>query len=129
MTYNKHFVPLESNPGLFTQLIHQLGVSTALRFHDVWSLDDPELLSLVPRPVLAFIIVFPTPSDYEDRLAKESDVAVVNDALHRGSKDVIWFKQTINNACGLYGILHAVANGRARNFIGVFSDLNLIGRS
>lgn len=114
MTYRKHFIPLESNPGLFTKLIHQLGVSTALSFHDIWSLDDPELLSLVPRPVLAFVLVFPTPSDYEDRLAKESDAAV-----HRGkSKDVIWFKQTIHNACGLYGILHAVANGRARDFIG-----------
>ncbi|KAI0457958.1 ubiquitin carboxyl-terminal hydrolase, family 1 [Xylaria acuta] len=116
MIYKKHFIPLESNPGLFTRLIHQLGVSTALSFHDIWSLDDTELLSLVPRPVLAFIIVFPTPSDYEDRLAKESDLTA-NDALHRESQDVIWFKQTINNACGLYGILHAIANGRARDFI------------
>ncbi|GAP90042.1 putative ubiquitin carboxyl-terminal family 1 [Rosellinia necatrix] len=117
MVYKKHFIPLESNPGLFTQLIHQLGVSTALCFHDVWSLDDPSLLSLVPRPVLAFIIVFPTSSDYEDRLAKGSDVTVDDALLHRKNKDVIWFKQTINNACGLYGILHAVANGRARDFI------------
>ena len=26
----------------------------------------------------------------------------------------MWFKQTINNACGLYGVLHAVSNGDAR---------------
>ncbi|KAI1756031.1 ubiquitin carboxyl-terminal hydrolase, family 1 [Xylaria castorea] len=116
MIYKKHFIPLESNPSLFTQLIHQLGVSTALSFHDIWSLDDPDLLSLVPRPVLAFIIVFPTPSDYEDRLAKESGLTV-NNTLHRESKDVIWFKQTINNVCGLYAILHVVANGRAKDFI------------
>ncbi|TRX93375.1 hypothetical protein FHL15_005650 [Xylaria flabelliformis] len=111
MIYKKHFIPLESNPVLFTQLIHQLGVSTVLSFHDVWSLDDPYLLSLVPRPVLAFIIVFPTPSDYEDRLAKESDL-IVNNTLQKESKDVMWFKQTINNACGLYAIIHAVANGQ-----------------
>ncbi|KAI0809950.1 ubiquitin carboxyl-terminal hydrolase, family 1 [Xylaria sp. FL0064] len=116
MIYNKHFIPLESNPTLFTRLIHQLGVSSSLSFYDVWSLDDPELLSLVPRPVLAFIIVFPTSSDYEDRLAKENDLAV-NDRPHGESKDVIWFKQTINNACGLYAILHAVGNGRARDLI------------
>ena len=30
-----------------------------------------------------------------------------------GSEDVVWFKQTINNACGLYGLLHAVRNGGA----------------
>ena len=27
------------------------------------------------------------------------------------------FKQTINNACGYYGLLHAVCNGEARNHI------------
>ncbi|KAI1735513.1 ubiquitin carboxyl-terminal hydrolase, family 1 [Xylaria scruposa] len=123
MIYQKHFIPLESNPGLFTQLIHQLGVSTTLSFHDVWSLDDPDLLSLVPRPVLAFIMVFPTPSDYEDRLVKESDMTV-NDTLQKESEDVVWFKQTINNACGLYAILHAVANGRAQDFIEPGSHLS-----
>ncbi|KAI1270791.1 ubiquitin carboxyl-terminal hydrolase, family 1 [Xylaria sp. FL0933] len=116
MMYNKHFIPLESNPSLFTQLIHQLGVSSALSFYDVWSLDDPGLLSLVPRPVLALIIVYPTPGNYEDCLAKENDLAV-NDAPHGENEDVTWFKQTINNACGLYATLHAVANGRARDFI------------
>ncbi|KAI1345473.1 ubiquitin carboxyl-terminal hydrolase, family 1 [Xylaria sp. FL0043] len=116
MMYNKHFIPLESNPGLFTRLIHQLGVSSALSFYDVWSLDDPGLLSLVPRPVLALVIVFPTPGDYKDRLAKEKDLAV-NNASHVETEDVTWFKQTINNACGLYAILHAVANGRARDLI------------
>ncbi|KAI1367095.1 ubiquitin carboxyl-terminal hydrolase, family 1 [Xylaria arbuscula] len=100
-----NFIPLKSNPGLFTQLIHQLG-----------SLDDPDLLSLVPRPVLAFIIVFPTSSDYEDRLSKENKERV-DGVLPNEDKDIIWFKQTINNACGLYAILHAIANGRARDFI------------
>ncbi|KAI0549986.1 ubiquitin carboxyl-terminal hydrolase, family 1 [Xylaria curta] len=122
MIYQKHFIPLESNPGLFTQLIHRLGVSTTLSFHDVWSLDDHDLLLLVPRPVLAFIIVFPTPSDYEDRLAKESAMTV--NTLRKESEDVVWFKQTINNACGLYAILHAVANGRAKDFIEPGSHLS-----
>lgn len=30
---------------------------------------------------------------------------------------VVWYKQTINNACGLYGILHTISNGEARNWI------------
>ncbi|RYC55204.1 hypothetical protein CHU98_g11003 [Xylaria longipes] len=56
------------------------------------------------------------PSDYEERLAKEND-QTASDTPHSENNDVLWFKQTINNACGLYGILHAVANGRARDFI------------
>ena len=81
----------------------------------------------MPRPVLAFIIVFPTSSDYEDRLLKESDQQA-DGALTKQNKDVIWFKQTINNACGLYAILHAIANGRVRDFIGMLCSMNVIGQ-
>ena len=35
MAYNKHYIPLEANPVLFTQLIHQLGVSPSIEFQDV----------------------------------------------------------------------------------------------
>ena len=31
---------------------------------------------------------------------------------------VVWYKQTIRNACGLIGVLHAVCNGSARGVIG-----------
>ncbi len=43
----------------------------------------------------------------------------------KGAND-IWHKQTINNACGLYGILHAVCNGDTRNGI---RDWNILNRS
>lgn len=33
---------------------------------------------------------------------------------------VMWFRQSINNACGLYAILHAISNGESRNFIRKF---------
>ena len=32
----------------------------------------------------------------------------------------MWFRQSINNACGLYAILHAISNGEARNHIRKF---------
>ncbi|KAL6400881.1 putative ubiquitin carboxyl-terminal hydrolase isozyme l3 protein [Ilyonectria robusta] len=128
MSYNKHFIPLESNPEVFNQLIHQLGVSDDLRFHDVWSLSEPELLAFIPRPVLALVIVFPIPPQYEDRLAEENKLTPEYTKTGE-DEDVMWFKQTINNACGLYGILHAVANGSARDFIKPKSHLfNLLGR-
>lgn len=37
---------------------------------------------------------------------------------------VLWFRQTIGNACGLMGLLHAVSNGTARDKIVADSDLD-----
>lgn len=42
--YRKHFIPLESDPDVFNELINLLGVSPSLRFEDVLSLDGPHLL-------------------------------------------------------------------------------------
>ena len=109
MFYTKHFIPLECNPDLFTQLIHILGAtsaSTNLVFQDVLSLDS-DMLALILRPVLALILVFPTSEVYEKEKAAEESTK--EDYKGQGeTEDVIWFKQTINNACGFYGILHAM---------------------
>ncbi|GIK02219.1 ubiquitinyl hydrolase 1 [Aspergillus viridinutans] len=116
MAYRKHYIPLESNPVLFTHLIHQIGVSPVLAFHDVLSVDDPELLAITPRPALALVLVFPTSSDYERNLEEQG--RLIPDDYETGEgENVMWYKQTINNACGLYAILHAVSNGDARDFI------------
>ena len=116
MIYHKHYIPLESNPAVFTQLIHQLGVSTSLAFHDVLSIDDPDVLAFLPRPALALVLIFPTSTTYEEHKAKEDKSR--EDYVKSGEEEqVIWYRQTINNACGLYGILHAVSNGDARQFI------------
>ena len=115
-TYRKHFIPLESNPDVFTELIHKLGISESLSFQDVLSL-DPELLSFIPRPVHALVLVFPTTEEYNQSVTAEDfnaeDVLDGNDEA-----EVVFFRQTINNACGLYAILHAVCNGEARNGFG-----------
>lgn len=120
MGYSKHWIPLECNPDLFTQLIHQLGVSSDIVFQDVLSL-DPDMLSLIPRPVLALILVFPTSKIYEDEKAVEE--SMIQDYKGSGEQECIWFKQTINNACGFYGILHAICNGDARNMIAPSSTM------
>ena len=41
---------------------------------------------------------------------------------------MVWFKQTIRNACGLIGLLHAVCNGPAREMIVPESDLDALLR-
>jgi ubiquitin carboxyl-terminal hydrolase L3 len=115
-TYRKHFIPLESNPDIFTELIHKLGISPSLNFQDVFSL-DPELLSFIPRPAHALILVFPTTNEYERRVNVEDFKA--KDVLDSDDEnEIVFFRQTINNACGLYAILHAVCNGEVRNSFG-----------
>ena len=100
-----------------TDLVHKLGLSSDLSWHDVYSLDDPSLLAFVPRPVHALLLVFPVSKAYEKTRAEEDGPL----PLYSGSgpnEEVLWFKQTIGNACGLMGLLHAVTNGMTREFIG-----------
>ena len=104
----KHYIPLESDPEIFTSLIHNLGVNGALAFQDALSLDDPDLIAFVPRPVLALILVFPSDA-YKVKWTEEEAQYEEYDGCGE-AEDIIWFKQTIHNACGLYGILHAVSN-------------------
>ncbi|KAK2061062.1 ubiquitin carboxyl-terminal hydrolase, family 1 [Colletotrichum caudatum] len=114
-TYNKAFIPLESNPDVFNELIALLGASPSIQFQDIFTLDDPATL---PQKILALVLVFPTTSTFEARLTQEEagakDWMVEHD---EEEEDAVWFKQTINNACGLYAILHALANGRAKDFL------------
>lgn len=111
------FIPLEANPELMTTLLHKLGLSSALQIHDIFSLTDPELLSFIPRPALSLLLVFPVSATYEShRLAEDS---LLDEYKGRGDAEpVLWFRQTIRNACGLMGLLHAVSNGPARDYIG-----------
>lgn len=120
-TYKKHFIPLESNPDIFNELLSLLGASKKLRFEDVLSLDEPDLL---PHPAVALVLVFPTTDDYEAKRAAELQES--KSSGHDG--DVLWFKQTINNACGLYAILHALTNGEARRVIGELIPKLILGR-
>jgi ubiquitin carboxyl-terminal hydrolase L3 len=109
----KHFIPLESNPEVFNELIHKLGVSESLEFQDVLSLDDHELLAFLPRPADALVLVFPTTEAYQKR-HEEDDDRLEEYEENQAENGILFFRQTINNACGLYGILHAVCNGDAR---------------
>jgi ubiquitin carboxyl-terminal hydrolase L3 len=124
-TYTKTFLPLESNPEIFTSLAHNLGLSSSLRFIEVYDLDEEPA-----EEVLAYVLAFPTSEGYDDEVeardaanngqdfkGKERDT---KDTVASNSNDetkVLWLRQTIHNACGLYALLHATCNGHARNHI------------
>ena len=103
-------------------MAQKLGLSDELAFYDVYSLDDPDLLALVPRPAYALLVIMPaTPSWKADRNAEDADTPDYGGA--GPEEPVIWFKQTIGNACGSIGLLHSLINGAAVPFIKPGSDL------
>lgn len=110
----KSFVPLESNPEVFSELSHSMGLSKSLAFHDVFSIDEPDLLAFIPRPVYALILVFPVSESYE-KYRKEEDSKKPIDFYTKiagtSQQDSLWYRQTIRNACGTYAIIHALTNG------------------
>jgi ubiquitin carboxyl-terminal hydrolase L3 len=109
--YKKHFIPLESNPDLFTELIHRLGLSS----------------DFIPRPALALVLVFPTTATYDEH-TRDEEQSIEDYAKSGSQEEVMWYKQTINNACGLYGILHAVSNGDAKDYVGTYKRSARINR-
>ncbi|XP_026232540.1 ubiquitin carboxyl-terminal hydrolase isozyme L3 [Anabas testudineus] len=105
------WLPLESNPEVMTKFVSSLGMKSTWQFGDVYGL-DPELLSMVPRPVCAVLLLFPVTEKYEAFKLEEEEK--LKDQRQQVSPDVYFIKQTIGNACGTIGLIHAVANNEAQ---------------
>lgn len=99
-------------------LVHNLGLSTKLAFQDVFSIDDPDLLAFVPRPAYALLLIFPVSETYET-FRRQEDAKIKEYDGAGPDEPVVWYMQTIGNACGLIGLLHAVSNGYASSQIGM----------
>jgi ubiquitin carboxyl-terminal hydrolase L3 len=111
MKYEKHFIPLESDPAIFTSLMHELGVPKSFKFIDIWSLEANQLHNIrskTQNPIEGLILILPDCPAYAEQTMEHS--------IPQG--DTIWLQQTINNACGLYAILHCVCNILATKEIG-----------
>lgn len=113
----------ENNPDVMTSLVHELGLSPALQFHDVFSLTEPSLLAFLPRPAYALLLVFPVTETYQ-KFRQSEDASKSEYEGSGNGEEVVWFKQTIRNACGLIGLLHSVTNGAARDQIVEGSNLD-----
>jgi len=106
----KRFTMLENNPDVMNQLARDLGFdTTAYSFHDIYSLTDPDMLAILPRPVLALLVIIPlTPTWHEARTAEDKDKP---EYAGKGEDEpVIWFRQIIGNACGSIGLVHCLLN-------------------
>ncbi|GAA6108173.1 ubiquitin carboxyl-terminal hydrolase isozyme L3 [Tachysurus ichikawai] len=122
----QRWLPLEANPEVMNQVskmcrfwssavvkcmkfLRQLGLVPSWQFGDVYGL-DPELLTMVPKPVCAVLLLFPVTEKYESfRLEEEAEIKAQRQEV---SSEVYFMKQTIGNACGTIGLIHAVANNQ-----------------
>ncbi|XP_057976424.1 ubiquitin carboxyl-terminal hydrolase 3-like isoform X2 [Malania oleifera] len=100
----KRWLPLEANPNVMNQYLWGLGLTEdEVECYDVYGLDE-EILEMVPKPVLAVLFLYPlTPETEKERLLADN---VKKDPSSR----VYFMIQTVGNACGTIGLLHAVGN-------------------
>ncbi|KAF2999477.1 hypothetical protein E8E13_008469 [Curvularia kusanoi] len=112
----KMFKVLENNPEVMNHLGKELGMDENLAFYDIYSLTDPDLLAFIPRPAYALLVIIPmTPTWNEARTIEDKDKG---DYEGKGEEEpVIWFKQTIGNACGSIGLVHSLLNSDASKHI------------
>jgi ubiquitin carboxyl-terminal hydrolase L3 len=106
----KTWFPLESNPDVINRYVGSLGVALKrIQFHDVLGLDE-ELLHLIPRPVLAFLFLYPITPQNTKRSEERAQAQRVSG--YEAPDSTFYIKQTIGNACGTIAILHALMNNR-----------------
>jgi len=99
--------PLESNPQVLTEYLHQIGLAPTLAIGEVYGFDE-DLLAFVPQPVYGVIVAL-------DRSGGDRR----SDKDHGDAHYPIPFymKQagTLDNACGIIACLHAILNNNNNN--------------
>jgi ubiquitin carboxyl-terminal hydrolase L3 len=111
------WVPLESDPAIITEYAQALGLSRSREFHDVYSISDPHLLAMVSRPVDALLLVFPVTDVYEKYRVEQDEGKELYMGEEHEDGEIVWFRQTIGNACGTMGVIHAVFNGEVPPYL------------
>lgn len=106
---SKRWLPLESDPDLMNNYIHSLGVPEKFSFHEVLGFDEM-LLSMVPSPAYAVLMLFPIGEASEQAKADQEKQFAEAPEKNPVSEDVYFLKQIIGNACGTIGLLHGILN-------------------
>lgn len=101
MADKTRIMPLEANPISFNSLAQKLGLDTSqFCIHDILGFDD-ELLALIPRPVKAAILLYPTPKRFDDPVSLSAEEEVKKRwPFDDSSEEVVFIRQTLSNHCG-----------------------------
>ena len=108
------WLPLESNPDVFTSFARKVGLPEPWEFQDVLGL-HPEMLSMTPRPVAGAILLFPcTERIYAERAVEARLIAAANAAgrLSAVCAAAYHIEQvaSFGNACGTIACMHVLTN-------------------
>merc|ERR1712098_447325 len=107
---NERWAALESNPEVLTRFCHLMGVKEGWEVVDVWGL-DPDLLALVPQPVVSLVLLFPTKNS-DGTKARQFNVVEKQEIDDK----VYYLRQLeghLDNACGTIAMLHSLLNNRS----------------
>lgn len=108
---SKAWIPLEGNPDIWNEFSTRLGVKSEYEFIDVYG-TDPELLLMVPQPVLSIVLLFPITPKYEEK--SKNEIEELKSKNYTCSSEVFFIPQTISNACGTMALLHSLGNSTDR---------------
>ncbi|KAK2508435.1 hypothetical protein MC885_004361 [Smutsia gigantea] len=98
---------MEINPEMLNNVLAPLGVAGQWCFVDVLGLEEEALGSML-APVCALLLLFPLMAHHENFRKKQIEELKGQEV----SPKVYFMKQTIGNACGTIGLIHAVANNQ-----------------
>lgn len=98
-----HWPPLESDPEIFNNYCHKIGLPENLRFEELFSLDYKEMGIEFSGPILAVIVSYERKKSRED--FQDGSIKTYNEYP-------FYMKQTgtLDNACGLIAALHSIGH-------------------
>ena len=101
----KHWLPIECNPEIFTKFASKLGFpSIDLAFYDVVSLDPEMWMAMIPSPVAAVIVAFPIKEWHQEFRKQQIEEQKID------GKEVVFIRERIENGCATLCLLHALLN-------------------
>jgi hypothetical protein len=128
---NHTWLRLDSSPGTYTELAHQLGLSEDWMFCDIFGL-DAESLSFIPTPVMGLVLLFPFEVSKQRvskaRQKKEEEGEGGGSGIS-STHQPFFVKQVVENCCGAISVIHCLANCQESLGISTESPLGKITRT
>lgn len=120
---SEQWVPLEANEEILNAYITKMGVREGqVAFNEIFGFDA---LEYVPRPVKAVLLCFPICDASEKHAAEEAER--ISSGGQVCAPGVFYMKQTVGNACGTIGVLHAMGNLRVSEGLSIETGSYLDG--